>query len=143
MEYDRYGNPIRRQAEDKYPNRNESRPAPNVLPDTLDDMRRKIEEETRRQERLVWEQRQENKKRLAEQAEQAKRQQEESHNAMAQGKARANAAANPGRSTFGGMPPTLLGGREKPDNTGSQLFSNANKLGGKDPLGGLLALLGM
>lgn len=108
-----------------------------------DELRKEREREAQRQARLLWEQRAQHSRLMREMQEQAKKGQEAANNAMAQSRARANAAANPDRSAFGGTPPTLLGGREKSDGSGSQLFSTASKLGGKGQLGGRRTLLGI
>lgn len=114
------------------------------------EMNRRVEEgvaeeraaETARQQQLIDKQRESNAQLLKQIEQQMRQEQEEANNAMAQQRHRANAAANPDRSAFGGLVQTLLGGREKGDNAGSQLFSEARKLGKKGHLGGKTLLSG-
>lgn len=98
--------------------------------------------ETARQQQMIDKQRESNAQLLKQIEQQMRQEQEEANNAMAQQRHRANAAANPDRSAFGGVVQTLLGGREKGDNAGSQLFSEARKLGKKGHLGGKTLLSG-
>ena len=98
--------------------------------------------ETARQQQMIDKQRESNAQLLKQIEQQMRQEQEEANNAMAQQRHRANAAANPDRSAFGGLVQTLLGGREKGDNAGSQLFSEARKLGKKGYLGGKTLLSG-
>lgn len=114
------------------------------------EMNRRVEEgvaeeraaETARQQQMIDKQRESNAQLLKQIEQQMRQEQEEANNAMAQQRHRANAAANPDRSAFGGLVQTLLGGREKGDNAGSQLFSEARKLGNKGYLGGKTLLSG-
>ena len=98
--------------------------------------------ETARQQKLLNEQRESNAQMLKQIEQQMRQEQEKANNAMAQQRHRANAAANPDRSAFGGANPTLLGGREKGGNAGSLLYSDAQKLGKKGRLGGKTLLSG-
>ena len=98
-----------------------------------------------RQERILRETREAYQREIDKLQTQMKQQQETANNLAAQNKAQANAAANPQRAAFGGKPPTLLGGSDK--NTasiggGTLLFSDANKLGRKERLGGRTLLSG-
>ena len=114
------------------------------------EMNRRVEEgvaeeraaETARQQQMIDKQRESNAQLLKQIEQQMRQEQEAANNAMAQQRHRANAAANPDRSAFGGVVQTLLGGREKGDNAGSQLFSEARKLGKKGHLGGKTLLSG-
>ena len=114
------------------------------------EMNRRVEEgmaeeraaETARQQQLIDKQRESNAQMLRQIEQQMRQEQEAANNAMAQQRHRANAAANPDRSAFGGASPTLLGGREKGGNAGSLLYSDAQKLGKKGRLGGKTLLSG-
>ena len=102
-------------------------------------------DEAARQGRILRETREAYQREIDKLQTQMKQQQEAANNLAAQNKAQANAAANPQRAAFGGKPPTLLGGSDK--NTagiggGTLFFSDANKLGWKERLGGRTLLSG-
>lgn len=108
----------------------------------IESLKEERDAETARQQQLIDKQRESNAQMLRQIEQQMRQEQEAANNAMAQQRHRANAAANPDRSAFGGASPTLLGGREKGGNAGSLLYSDAQKLGKKGRLGGKTLLSG-